>query len=73
MAMKIASMKNGRERDAEADQRDVGGERQRLHLTGLEQVVLLDGTEGRRHELHWQIVGHADSPFPKLPATAPVA
>ena len=31
-----------RERDAEADEWDVNGQRQRLHLTGLEQVLLLD-------------------------------
>jgi hypothetical protein len=34
---------HARERDPEADQRDVHGERQRLHLAGLEQVGLLDG------------------------------
>ena len=32
-----------REGDPEADERDVHGERQRLHLPRLEQVVLVDG------------------------------
>ena len=32
-----------RERDPEADQRDVHGERQRLHLARLGEVLLLDG------------------------------
>ena len=34
-----------RERDPEADQRDVHGERQRLHLARLVQVVLRDRSE----------------------------
>ena len=37
-----------RERDAEADERDVHRERQRLHLPRLEQVVLLDRAERLR-------------------------
>jgi hypothetical protein len=32
-----------RERDPEADERDVNAERQRLHLARLEQVGLIDG------------------------------
>src|SRR5918996_5221766 len=40
-----------RERDAEAHERDVHRERQRLHLPRLEQVLLLHGTEHLR-ELH---------------------
>jgi hypothetical protein len=46
--MKIASTKNenpssvkGRKRDAEADQRNVHRQRQRLHLARLEQVRLV--------------------------------
>jgi hypothetical protein len=35
-----------REGDAEADDRDVDGERERLHLPRLEQVVLVDRGEG---------------------------
>ena len=36
----------GGERDAEADERNVNGERQRLHLSRLEEVVLVDGRKG---------------------------
>jgi hypothetical protein len=35
----------GRERDPEADERDVHGERERLHLPRLQQVVLVDRPE----------------------------
>ncbi len=38
-----------RKRDPEADERDVDGKRQRLHLARLEQVGLLDGTERGDH------------------------
>jgi hypothetical protein len=37
-----------REGDAEAHQRDVNGERQRLHLPRPEQVILRDRTQRRR-------------------------
>jgi hypothetical protein len=40
----------GREGDAEADDRDVNGERERLHLPRLEQVLLVDGRERRGGE-----------------------
>jgi hypothetical protein len=40
----------GGEGDAEADDRDVDGERERLHLPRLEQVVLVDRGEGSRGE-----------------------
>lgn len=36
----------GGEGDAEADDRDVDGERERLHLPRLEQVLLVDRSEG---------------------------
>jgi hypothetical protein len=38
-----------REGDAEAHERDVHGERQRLHLARLEQVLLLHGCQRREH------------------------
>jgi hypothetical protein len=36
----------GREGDAEADQRNVNGQRERLYLARLEQVGLIDGGRG---------------------------
>ena len=53
-----------REGDAEADERDVHGERQRLHLARLEQVVLVDGGRARCKQKR-------SHPRPRIPRRAP--
>ena len=49
---------HARERDPEAHERDVHGERQRLHLPRFEQVLLLDRRKRRRQQLRWQVGRH---------------
>ena len=75
MPQPLGEQDHRREGDPEGDQRDVDHERQGLHLPGLEEIGLMDGSERRRfaHCDHYPASGDAGSARVILPGRLPAA